>query len=211
MITFNVPEIPFFIFLGVLGIMFPIGIYHFSKFITTIIKVRRGYQEVELVQKNHQRSRKLEKPLGNKIKVEGEDKPFENDPEHYVLEGSKKVVAFTRLKDRLEQLSFTGGDRSHKGEMPENLFNDALHESEEWGKRQGFEEKKWKDIALIGAVILGVIAVVGLFYLNGTVTSAISLSNTTNNLVTTLTGKVDTLISNQATTSIPANITVLNR
>lgn len=158
-ITFLITSVPFVIW----------GMWGFSCWIMSLIKVRRGYIEVEWIEKNHQKRSKLVKPeKSNKIKIGELEYPLILDPAYYVLKGAKKIITFTRLGEKMKQIDYSAASRS-KGEPPEDIFNDMLIEAEQVGRILGFKPDVLIKLVTFVAAGAAVIAVIGLIILNGQV------------------------------------------
>jgi len=197
------PYVDDFMFINFLIIGTPFiiwGMWSFSTWITTLIKVRRGFMEVRWIEKNHQEKVKLQKPQSNNIKIDGKPYPFINSPDFYVMKGAKKILEFTRLGERLQQIRFAGTIKRNEDEPSEDLFNSMLMEAEQWGKLQVFKPdilmKLLTIIAAVGVIAIGAGLVIELGMLNNLPqTTASALGESLKDLPTQVADKITPLIS----------------
>lgn len=157
-LAFMVVFVPFFLLVGMKG---------FAEWVVSFIKVRQGYFSVNWIMKNHQWKERMLKPKGNEVEVENKPQPFINNPSYTAFRGSKKVIFFSRIGDRLRQLQIkadTDKLDKDKGIPPETEFNDMLDGAEMAGSIFGIKKSQFERMLLIiavvaagGALLLGVI------------------------------------------------------
>jgi len=161
------------------------GMWAFSNWFMSMIKTRRGFYSVRWIEQNHQEIEKMIKPdKAGQMKIAGKPRPFQNDPAHFILRGSKKIIEFTKLGNNFMQLSFMPAGGKDKDAPPADLFDEMLLEMEQFGKMMSLRPAGWKDILLMvaaGAAVLAlIIGVVGYQAITGLPdATAIQVSNST--------------------------------
>lgn len=143
------------------------GMWGFSNWLIGLLKTRRGFYSVRWINQNHQEQEKLVKPnKANQIKVDGKPRPFFNDPKHFILRGSRKIIAFSKLGERITQLSFASDSKQDKEAPPGDLFDEMLMESEQFGKMMGVKPNPLMLIlALVaaGGIVIVLLSSLGIY------------------------------------------------
>lgn len=220
LLTTDIPEVALAFMIVFVPFFLVLGMWKFSDWLMSFIKVRQGYFNVNWVMKNHQWRERMIKPDGNDVKLEGKPQPFINDPKFTAFKGSKKVIIFSRVGDRLKQLQIradTDKDlEKSKGIPPETEFNDMLDGAEMAGSIFGIKKTQFEKILLIiavvaaaGALLLGVV--------NLNMASGLDLKlNQTQGMIPTVdaitTAVIDKLSPyfTTTTTIIPTNATIIS-
>lgn len=209
-LTANVPEVVLAFLIVFVPFVLILGAKTLAEWLEGFIKVRRGYFSVNWIMKNHQWKERLVKPKGNDVEIESKPQPFFNNPQYTAFKGSKKMIFFSRIGDRLRQLMITGNSdkdfEKNKGIPPENEFNDMLDAAEISGSLLGFKKtdlEKWllyiAVFAAAGALVLGVINLNMLTLIDGKI-------NTTQQIQTQPQAAPQTPAANP---NIPSNATII--
>lgn len=153
--VFSIVGVPLFMFLG---------FWKFSDWMVNFIKVRQGFMEYMHVLKNHQIKTKMFKPTSNEVKIGKNKYPFTTSPEYLGFKGNKKVIFFSRIGDRLQQLPFfsKGDKKTEKNSPNEDIFNQMLLEAEQTGKLFGIKKNPLMQIL----AIIGIIGIAILLFMN---------------------------------------------
>ncbi len=198
-LAFIVVTVPFFLLWG---------IKRAADWVIEFIKVRQGFFSVNYILKNHQYKTRMIKPKGLQVQIDGKNTPFKNHPDYTAFAGSKKMIFFTRIAEKLQQMKLTAKDqtRYNKGAPSDNLFNDMLLEAEQVGKLFGLKKSKFEQILLIIAVIAAIGGLVGAALNMGMIQS---LEQTINTSLANLPSSEAIAAQVQAALNAPVNPTVL--
>jgi hypothetical protein len=215
-LTASVPE-PILAFMIVFLPFFLImGIKWFADWLVSFIKVRQGYFSVNWVMKNHQWKERMLKPDGNDVQIENKPQPFINNPNFTAFRGSKKMIFFSRIGDRLRQLQIKGDtDRDmekNRGIPPETEFNDMLDGAEMAGSIFGIKKSQFEKILLLiavvaagGALLLGVINLNMANQLDIKLNQTMSSIPTVNAIADTVIDRISPFLS----VAVPKNATII--
>jgi hypothetical protein len=202
-LAFLIVFAPFFLILGIKG---------FADWITTFIKVRQGYFSVNWIMKNHQWKEKMIKPAGNEVKVEGKPIPFINNPEFTAFRGSRKILFFSRIGERLKQLQIKADSdadlKKNKGVPPENEFNEMLDAAFSAGTVFGLKKSSLERILLYAAVIVGAGALIFGFVNMGMLNTMDGRLNATQGMIPTADAVADKVVARLTPVTIPINYTI---
>jgi len=214
-LTASVPEIALAFMIVFLPFFVLMGIKAFADWIVSFIKVRQGYFSVNWIMKNHQWKERMLKPKGNEVEVENKPQPFINNPSYTAFRGSKKVIFFSRIGDRLRQLQIkadTDKLDKDKGIPPETEFNDMLDGAEMAGSIFGIKKSQFEKMLLIiavvaagGALLLGVVNLNMANQLDIKLNQTMSSIPTVNAIADTVIDRISPFLS----VAVPKNATIL--
>lgn len=197
-LAFMIVFVPFFLMMGIKG---------FSDWIVSFIKIRQGYFSVNWIMKNHQWREKMIKPKQDELSVEGHTTPFINNPKFTAFRGSKKLVFFSRIGDKLKQLQIIADNDKdiERGIPPSDLYEDMLLEAEQIGRIFALKKSTLEKFLLYIAVGAAVGALLFGFINMGMLNAYDAKFNDTQTSIRA----IKDYLTPQPVTAIPKNATVL--